>query len=523
METEYTTNGGNWAIFSATALSRHGFERCLSIPSLMRDGWAENRLQSLGLWLVHLQSLLLDWINGLNLGQMFEPWYSICVRGFAPLARDISFTAHVSLGSNSGGIEQFKGTLSPEDIKDDPFHDESSTDRSDPFASWSDESGASTGTDTEQPSSENLNNKDYKHSLKVPTKDLLELRAHLVLEPSHREVLEHLTFANLRRRNRFWYTQKHAGKLAAAQTILFPEQSKASITEQDLPSKQLQLPLNEDFRPAAASKAGTLSTITGTAASEGKIESRKLDQMAHHQQAMSRASVSLKESGWRHLPEQRKTFRCPCCYLTLSSPEAERWHWRKHLSADICPYTCLFPDCSMESPLFATRDQWKTHLRLDHQSSDYWECFACTDADNAIVFSTHDEFLAHMKELHKDVVSDVDAPRLLDICVRSDPISVKMYHIGDHMHDFALRSLPWMDTPENTRPKYLTDETVQKIAKWFNEMVPNVESAEEHHPAYPSEETVMRVITFSVGLPELRPCDFGVSGELGSNIDPQPW
>ena len=320
------------------------------------------------------------------------------------IARDISFTAHVSLGSNSGGIEHYQNTHSPEDANDDPLHDEFLTDRSDRFASWSDESSASCGSDTEQPSSSippieqskidvesildqiirlgilirssgtasrlrkadmyftladfaNLSNTDYKHSPKVPTKDLLELRAHLLaslfihpsqyssklargdqfdfesdlneLESSHREVLEHLTFANLRRRNRFWYAQTHAGKLAAAQTILFPKQTKAPIIEQDLPGKQL--PSNEDHRPSAAPKVGALSTITGTAPSEGKIQLRKLDQITPHQQAMSRASVSLKKSGWPHppkMPEQRKTFRCPCCYLTLSSLEADRWHWR---------------------------------------------------------------------------------------------------------------------------------------------------------------------------------------------------
>jgi tetratricopeptide (TPR) repeat protein len=194
----------------------------------------------------------------------------------------------------------------------------------------------------------------------------------------------------------------------------------------------------------------------------------------------------------------------------------------------------------MESPLFVTRDEWKTHLRLDHRSSHYWECSACTDADNAIVFSTPDDFMGHMQELHRNV-SDVDASRLLDICVRSDPISVKICplcvlesqsndmdpetlldHIGDHMHDFALQSLPWMDTPENISLKYLADETVSKITKWFNEVVPSVDSAEEHHPAYPSDETVVRAITFSVGLPELMPRGFAVSGELGSNINPNP-
>lgn len=278
-----------------------------------------------------------------------------------------------------------------------------STDQSDPFPSWSDESSASSGVDTEPPSSSispieqskkdvesildqiirigtlirsagtasrlrkadsyfmfvdftNLSNTNYQHSNKLATKDLLELRVHLLvslfinpsryhsmparnvqfdfepdlnkLEPSHREVLERLIFANLRRRNRFWYARKHARKLLAAQTILFPEQKEAQITEPDLPSKRLPSSENQNPWPL---KLGTLSTITGTAPSEGQIELRHLKPMGPQQQSMSRASVSLKKSGWPYppkVPDERKTFRCPCCYLTLSSLEADRWHWR---------------------------------------------------------------------------------------------------------------------------------------------------------------------------------------------------
>lgn len=191
----------------------------------------------------------------------------------------------------------------------------------------------------------------------------------------------------------------------------------------------------------------------------------------------------------------------------------------------------------MESPLFVTRDEWKAHLQLDHKTSDYWECFACTDADNAIIFSTPDEFLGHMQGEHENL-SDVDASRLLEICVRSNPISVKMCplcvlepqpkdmdpdvlldHICDHMHDFALQSLPWLDVPENTNSKNLTDQTVRKITKWFNEVVPDADLAEEQYPAYPSEQTIARAIRFSIGIPDLMPHDSDATGELVGNTN----
>ena len=50
MEVEGVGNGGPWAIFSATALARRGLEECLSIPFLMHNEWAENRLMDFNLW-----------------------------------------------------------------------------------------------------------------------------------------------------------------------------------------------------------------------------------------------------------------------------------------------------------------------------------------------------------------------------------------------------------------------------------------------------------------------------------------
>jgi hypothetical protein len=414
---------------------------------------------------------------------------------------------------------------------------------------------------------ESLDEGKLLESSRLPVQDLLELKTHLLaylfrrpprqednslgrytlnfeselrrLEPAHRHVLDYLIYSNLRRRNRFWYARTHGQKLAAAQHLLFPEQPNVLLSDSKLNTKQVQP--TRDGRSGNMQEMGTPSITTKTDASTGTIDLRKLEELAQRyqgQHAMSRASVSLRKSGWPHPPkllEDRTTFQCPCCHLTLSYREAEQWNWRyvyaegavciyqvptdtnllrKHLSADMCAYTCLFPDCTLDNPMFATRDAWKAHLRLDHHSSQYWECLACANADDAIVFATSDMFVAHMETRHNDMVADIGTRRLSETCVRSDPVSIKfcplctpehqsvdldpdtlLDHIADHMHDFALESLPWMDFPEVRHLGGMSPDTTEKIAKWFDEITPVDQPMEEYHPGYPSEEVIQKAVS----------------------------
>lgn len=197
-----------------------------------------------------------------------------------------------------------------------------------------------------------LDNSSFRNTLKIPTNDVLELRTHLIaylfmspalynsvagtldqfniesvlteLQPDTRSAIDHLVFANLRRRVRFWYAQKHAVKLASAQRVLFFDQPASERGSQRPQSREQPVQRSEKSRN---SKVQMPSTTSGTIASEGTIDVRKL----HTPIAMSRMSVSLTKSGWPHPPlihDKRKSFKCPCCHMTLSSLHAERQTWR---------------------------------------------------------------------------------------------------------------------------------------------------------------------------------------------------
>lgn len=172
----------------------------------------------------------------------------------------------------------------------------------------------------------------------------------------------------------------------------------------------------------------------------------------------------------------------------------------------------------MQCPMFVTREEWKTHLRSEHPISKYWECLVCTDAENSITFPQADEFLSHMQSMHSAVIADIESPRLLEMSLRESlltlstcPLCVSppmnadadpetlLDHIGDHMYNFSLQSLPWMDTTESDSQAHMSSETVAKIDRWFNEVVPSVDAEVEHDPPYPFLETIRDAIAFNRG------------------------
>ncbi|KAF2851859.1 hypothetical protein T440DRAFT_46156 [Plenodomus tracheiphilus IPT5] len=199
-----------------------------------------------------------------------------------------------------------------------------------------------------------LENEKYPHSAKLPLQDLLALKSHLLsyiflnpqrfarnqltqydldfrkdlaeLSPQRRQILESLLFANLRRRNRFWYARTHAEKLAATQELYFPQQSTTDISKKDVATDSATT-LHMKEQP----KVGAILNDTETAASEFKLDQNLLKPIDTPKPPMSRVSVSIQGSGWPRPPllgPGRRTFRCPCCHLTLSEDDAELISWR---------------------------------------------------------------------------------------------------------------------------------------------------------------------------------------------------
>ena len=64
--------------------------------------------------------------------------------------------------------------------------------------------------------------------------------------------------------------------------------------------------------------------------------------------------------------------------------------FRKHLTEDLCPYTCLFPDCPREFTLYTTSEAWKAHMNEEHRSPPHWKCFACRQSPK--IFDKGEDF-----------------------------------------------------------------------------------------------------------------------------------
>jgi hypothetical protein len=215
---------------------------------------------------------------------------------------------------------------------------------------------------------QHLEDEHYEHSHQVDIKDLRALKTHLMtilfahpsqvvkdepqdgkkpldftsalekLEEVHRRTIEQLIFANLRRRNRFAYAKRHAEKLAAREEASYPEEMKFATEESVLnPTRNAEqvTSLEEVPNPIPENKPAlilpSMGLVSETSPSEGIVDPRALKQTAPSQKSMSRMSVSFEKLGWPHPPpvnEKRGSFRCPCCYQTLSKRESEQRLWR---------------------------------------------------------------------------------------------------------------------------------------------------------------------------------------------------
>ncbi|KAF7543166.1 hypothetical protein G7Z17_g10964 [Cylindrodendrum hubeiense] len=156
--------------------------------------------------------------------------------------------------------------------------------------------------------------------------------------------------------------------------------------------------------------------------------------------------------------EGLRFFQCPCCAQTLPDIYRQNTLWKKHLMADICPYVCIIEDCPKPDRLYVTRNEWAKHVEKEHQQC--WHCPPCTfPGKPPLVFPSVDGLLDHLRQDHSDTISErqhstlvVDAARPVPpgisncpLCDSTGPADSPELtdHIAEHIHAFALWSLPW--------------------------------------------------------------------------------
>lgn len=163
---------------------------------------------------------------------------------------------------------------------------------------------------------------------------------------------------------------------------------------------------------------------------------------------------------------------------------------RKHLAEDLSPYTCPFSDCQEASVLYVTRDAWKGHINRRHGASQYWECLPCTRAEKLEAFSSVDEFTAHTRTHHQGNIAEAQIPALQELCCKTVPPSIPscpfcssaqqgpdpvdpaslLEHIGDCIHDFSLKALPWAEAMDREEEFMRTPLLDEKVSRWLDDI-----------------------------------------------------
>jgi hypothetical protein len=256
---------------------------------------------------------------------------------------------------------------------------------------------------------------------------------HYTIDPSSLSpVQERLILANLRRRNRFVYAQRHARKLAfnapsheskfvfsGTDRFSFLLESDDVGQRRNHPEAMGQaIPGGVDITPAP--RHHPLLTATSASAAGTQIQPLTQKITTPSQVAKTNITSTAAKVVYPRPPRLRdglRYFQCPCCCQTLPEMFQQDTLWkqvnhlvlgslvqfrgcdtntphRKHLMEDVCPYTCIIQDCSEEKTLYVTRNEWRKHVQKDHQKC--WECLPCTTPGQVpVIFSSVEGFLSH--------------------------------------------------------------------------------------------------------------------------------
>ncbi|KAI1126291.1 hypothetical protein F5Y10DRAFT_293942 [Nemania abortiva] len=163
-------------------------------------------------------------------------------------------------------------------------------------------------------------------------------------------------------------------------------------------------------------------------------------------------------------------FMCPFCNQSLPAGYVrDTRRWRGHAQRDLLPYTCVLPGCSTPYELYASRLEWWSHL-LDMHSTPMWICNICLaeSVPTQHRFSSDELWKHHMETVHPGFMAPSHFPLLAPhswkpslpliacpLCGLRESSEAKTFdHIAAHLHDFALRSLPWVSNNSDVAEGY---------------------------------------------------------------------
>ena len=130
--------------------------------------------------------------------------------------------------------------------------------------------------------------------------------------------------------------------------------------------------------------------------------------------------------------------------------------FRKHVYRDIQPYVCTQAACQEDDKLYDSQYTWYTHEAQAHRRE--WYCNRCLKP-----FDCKGRFSIHLRDTHR-LTRDFEIEAMLDMCGReketpdmciicgvSLTVEKVRKHLGQHMLDIALFTLPYPVADENPK------------------------------------------------------------------------
>ncbi|EPS37718.1 hypothetical protein H072_8571 [Dactylellina haptotyla CBS 200.50] len=460
------------AIREAAVACQQSLKKCLEIPHLTENGWAENRLLDFNLWAAGA---------------------GVSAKGKLSLDERLSSKTEIknTLANLLRLLKLFVDSCQEQVVEQSAEIDiaETRDDSKRPLAQLS-ESEIEARKDVEVTldqiirltvairkagSGARLKRADKSFDARNPLLKELQTFLKVVIPPRGFKTEEQLTTiqsrlidANLRRRHRFSYAKKHSQKLAGKPSGSQPKKEpKVPVKQEFSASQQLENgPIDtqeieqvaeSDSKPIFAERApSTIALTVETAASavEGTIIFTEKKAARAPVTVISR--ISSKISYPRPPPTTRfqTVFKCPCCCQSLPIAFTERSQWKKHLAGDILPYTCILENCEAPLHLYLTRKDWENHIKTDH--GQIWSCTVCEQSGEMAEFQKEDDIIHHLKSQHQNEVGADEIAMFVDASCSSKPVEVIgcplcsgpeegqdcFEHIAQCVHDFSLRSLP---------------------------------------------------------------------------------
>ncbi|PYH88057.1 hypothetical protein BO71DRAFT_150607 [Aspergillus ellipticus CBS 707.79] len=168
------------------------------------------------------------------------------------------------------------------------------------------------------------------------------------------------------------------------------------------------------------------------------------------------------------IPPGQKEAQCPFCPFVIDAKYLTGTRWIKHFLDDLEPYVCLFQGCTSPHGLFASVEQWLSHMKAHPRPATEWVCSMRHAAPTQTVMQSAEEFATHLRDAHPGRFTNMQIERLQTRAARPGSIfSTCLFcdwsmpsasaherlpggfnpideHIADHLFDLALMSLPQM-------------------------------------------------------------------------------